>query len=317
MPHPRTALVTGAGGFCATHLATHLTSEANCAVIGLGKRPQPLHSSGLTDYVECNVSDYERVARIIREARPDWVFHLAGTAEGSRQSVFATNARGTVNVLRAILSEHATAAAVVVGSAAEYGSVPRRRMPITEQQPCRPRTPYGTSKYAATRAALRFHRAHGLRLVVARPFNMIGRLMPPSLVLGAVLTQIRSAIAARRRPAVVTIGPCDAHRDFVLVEDVAAALTRMVQGPHWGEVFNLCSGKPTAIRSLLRMVARAVDWPIKFTRDRAVARRRGVSVAYGSYQKAAKAFGFTPNTDLEEAIHRICHLELGAAEAIR
>ena len=316
MPPLRTALVTGAGGFCATHLATYLAGEAQCAVVGLGRRPEPLHGAGLTDYLACDVVDSAGLARAVRTVRPDWVFHLAGTSQGGRRTLFATNARGTTNLLKAILREHPTAATVVLGTAAEYGSVPRRRLPITEEQPCRPRTAYGASKYAATQAAQRFHRVHRLRVVIARPFNIIGPLMPQSLVLGAVLSQIRGEIEANRRPAVVSVGRTDPQRDFVPVEEVVTALVRMVQGSHWGEIFNLCSGTPTPIRSLLDLVARAVDWPVRFTRHPARARAPAPLVIYGSYAKAANAFGFAPTQNLEEAVRRLCRLELGAPPAI-
>lgn len=310
MRRSRTALITGAGGFCATHLATRLASGHRCTVVGLSIDPRPLHDAGLADYVRCDVSDTAAVRRIIRRVKPDWLFHLAGISSGSRKTVFAVNASGTVNVLTALVTEHPAAAAVIVGSAAEYGSVPRSRLPITEDQLCRPSTAYGASKYAATRAALRLHRTRGLKVVVARPFNMIGALMPPSLVLGAVLERIRCAIAVGERPARVMVGPTDARRDFVLVEDVCAALIRMARGDHWGEVFNLCSGEPTEIRTLLRMIAHEVNWPIRYVRDYGIAKSRGPAVSYGSFARAAQAFGFAPSPDLGGAIRRLCRLEL-------
>jgi GDP-4-dehydro-6-deoxy-D-mannose reductase len=304
-----TALVTGAGGFVAMHLASRLASDG-CRVVGFGNFPAPLHPDGLSDYVQGDVTDYTALARMVRRARPDWIFHLAGVTGGSRRSVFATNHRGTVNLLEAMLAERPGASAVVMGTSAEYGSVPRNQLPITESHACRPLTPYGASKHAATKAARRYSR-RGARVVVARPFNLIGAFMPPTLVLGTVMDQVRRAKAAGVRPARVVIGPTDARRDFVTVDDVTAALVRMVQGPFWGEIFNLCTGKATSIRTLLGLVARSAGWPVKFTRDRTAPKSRGVSVSYGSYAKAAAAFGFAPDTDLEGAVRRICRLQLG------
>ena len=313
MPGQRTALVTGAGGFCATHLAACLASDAGTSVVGLGRRREPSHSAGLADYVSCDVTDRTRLAQALRAIRPDWVFHLAGTSSGDRRHQLATNARGTENLLAALLRECPEASAVVMGTAAEYGQVPPRHLPVVEERPCRPRTAYGVSKYAATRAALRLHRAHGLRVIVARPFNMIGPLIPQSVVLGAVLRQIRDAIALGRRPAEVRVGPTDAQRDFVRVEDVAEALVRMVRGAHWGGVFNLCTGIATSVRTLLDLVAAAVDWPVHFTRVPSRGRRGGPNVMYGSYARAAQAFGFAPSHDLEAAVRHTCRVELGVA----
>jgi GDP-4-dehydro-6-deoxy-D-mannose reductase len=308
-PRP-TALVTGAGGFVGMHLASRLAADG-CRVAGFGNFPEPLHPEGLTDYTQGDVADYPAVARAIRRARPDWIFHLAGITGGSRRIVYATNHRGTVNVLEAMLAERPSASAVVMGTAAEYGAVPRSLLPITEAQPCRPLTPYGASKHAATRAAQRLAR-RGVRVVVARPFNLIGAFMPPSLLLGRVMEQLRRARENAERPARILVGPTGARRDFVTVDDVTDALVRMVRGPFWGEVFNLCSGRATAIGALLTSVARSAPWPVKFTRDRTARVGRGVSVSYGSCAKAAAAFGFAPDTDLERAVRRICRLELGA-----
>lgn len=309
----RVALITGAGGFLSMHLAGSLAGDDARTVVGFGNFPEPLHPEGLSDYVHGDVTDYAGVAHVIREIRPDWVFHLAGIAGGSRRSLQATNYHGTLNLLEAVMAERPAAGVVVMGTAAEYGAVPRRRMPITEQQPCRPLTPYGASKHAATRAALRYSKRYGVRVVVARPFNLIGAFMPPTLVLGAVMAQIKRAIAAGDRPARVAVGPTDARRDFVQVEDVCTALIHMVRGPHYGEIFNLCTGTATAIETLLQMVSRSAGWPVRFRRDRSIAKTRGVSVIYGSYTKAAEAFGFEPDADLEKAVRRLCRLELGAA----
>lgn len=316
MPPRRTALITGAGGFCASHLASYLAAEARCTIVGLSIDPEPVHPAGLTDYLRCDVTQAPSLVKAVRAIKPDWVFHLAGVTVGSRASVYAVNARGTANLLQAVLAERPGAATVVVGTSAEYGSVPRRRQPVREEQPCRPVTVYGASKLAASRAALRIHRTRGLRVVVARPFNMIGPLMPPSLLLGGVLRQIRDQIQVGHRPAVVRVGRTDPERDFVRVEDVVEAFVRMVRGQHWGEVFNLCSGTRTTVRTLLRLVAGSVAWPVRFEPHRKPAPRSGPGVLYGSYAKAAAAFGFAPGGDLPDAVRRICRAELGSLAII-
>ena len=123
-------------------------------------------------------------------------------------------------------------------------------MPLAEDHECRPVGPYGLSKHAMTLAALDHARADGTKVIVARPFNLVGAGMPTNLVAGAIAQRTRQALA--RGESTITVGNANTQRDFIAVEDAVEAYVKLLQSGAWGEVFNICSGQATSIESIIQ-----------------------------------------------------------------
>jgi GDP-4-dehydro-6-deoxy-D-mannose reductase len=244
--------------------------------------------------------------RITATVRPDEVYHLAGLTSGEVGDLYRVNILGTVHLLEAVRTTVPQAAVLVVGSAAEYGPAPPTDMPLNEQQPCRPEGPYGISKYAATLTALCAVRQHGLRVVVVRPFNLVGVGISPNLVVGAVLKRVQEAL--RNSPQkdctelVIAVGNLDTARDFLPVGDAVDAYVRLLRAGCWGEVFNVCSGQPRTVRSVLEELLSFSPRPVRLQVEPGLVRPSDVPLVYGSYEKAAVKVGFRPTGSLREAL---------------
>src|SRR5438034_6725142 len=140
------ALVTGVSGFVGRHLVAHLQAMGD-EVEGCDR------ADGSVDIV-----DYPSVKAVVERVRPEVVYHLAGWSDvgGSWRApveVFRANAEGTLNVLLAA-AELGVQRVVAVSSADVYGVVREDQLPITEDTPLRPVTPYAASKVAADYLAL-------------------------------------------------------------------------------------------------------------------------------------------------------------------
>lgn len=300
----KTALVTGGSGFCARHLARRLSGEGGIRVIG-ADRAEPEHQgSVLDDFARVDLGEFHQVSDLLRRARPDFIFHLAGIQRGEPQDIYSANVMGTVHLLEAVRQGCPSARVLLTGSAAEYGVVRKEELPVTEDTPCRPMGSYGMSKYAATLAGIGWSRRHGMKVVIARPFNIIGAGIPPSLVVGALVTRAREALARSGEP-VVKVGNIDSVRDFVSVEDAVNAYVRMLEGEFWGEIFNICSGEPAPVREVVETLLSFAPRPIRFEVDPALFQPGEVGVIYGSHAKARAAFGFAPAVSLRDAL-RFC-----------
>ena len=258
----------------------------------------------LDGFVQIDLGEFAQVVDLLRRVRPDLVFHLAGIHHGEAKDIYRTNVMGAVHLLEAVRLESHSARVLFVGSAAEYGLVGKEELPITEDIPCRPQGPYGLSKYASTLAGLNWCRQYGMKIVIARPFNIIGAGMPQSLVVGAILARARKALAQGGNP-VVKVGNLDSERDFVAVDDTVDAYVRMLEGNRWGEVFNICSGRPYAVRDVVEMLLSFAPRRVQFEVDPTLLRSHEGKVIYGSYGKAKEAFGFVPATPLHDAL-RLC-----------
>lgn len=293
-------LITGARGFCARHLAARLRGAGH-VVGGVGVTSAQRVPDWLDEYTDADVSDGPQVREAVRSFRPDRVFHLAGLTRGADADIFRVNVDGTVHLLDAVRAEAPDARVLLVGSAAEYGFVDPADLPVTEAHPCRPVGAYAQSKHEAVCAGLEMANRSRLKIVVARPFNIVGAGVSEDLVVGALVARIKRAIVPGG-DGVVRVGRLDSGRDFVAVEDVVDAYARMAEGGGWGEVFNICSGEARSIREVAERLCGMADTPVRLEVDPALVRTSEVSVIFGSGAKARKRFGFAPRVPLEESL---------------
>lgn len=300
------ALITGAAGFSAQHLAQWLASEASTRVVGLDINPVAPGSTNWHEYHSADISQPEQLNRIVASVRPDEVYHLACLTRSAVGELYRVNVLGTVHVLEAVRATVPQAAVLVVGSAAEYGPAPPTDMPLDEKHFCRPEGAYGISKYAATLAALDAARQHGLRVVVVRPFNLVGAGISSNLVVGAVLKRIVDALRGSSQKGntelTIAVGNLDTARDFLPIADAVDAYVRLLRAGCWGEVFNVCSGQPRTVRSVLEELLTFSPRPVRLQVEANLVRPTDVPLVYGSYEKAAVAVGFRPKGSLREAL---------------
>jgi len=294
------ALITGAGGFLGFHLGQRLQEEGHVAVIGVDRRGPPSEPKCFAEYVQADLADESQIGALIRNSKPDFIYHLAGVCSGSDATMFQTHVMGTIQLLEAIRIYAPEARTLLVGSAAEYGGVPSGCLPITEEQACRPRGPYGISKYAMTMLGLDYVRRFGLKVVIVRPFNIVGARVPTQLVVGALIERIRQCVD--HGTGVIRIGNLDTARDFISVEDVAEGCFRLIHADCWGEVFNLCSGVPRSIRWIAERILMELGHNLPFEVDHTLVRPDDIPLSYGSWTKASIAVGFKPQSDIEPAL---------------
>jgi GDP-4-dehydro-6-deoxy-D-mannose reductase len=301
MSNVPTVLITGVGGFCAGHLVSALAAEGRMRIVGSDLGDEAPRGVPLADYFAADLARPDAAATLIRRVRPDWLFHLAARCRGTAEEVYRANLLGGVNVLEGVQESSPQARVLVVGSAAEYGPASPQDMPLSEDSPCHPCGAYGVSKHALCLASQDYARNRGLKVVVARPFNIVGAGVPPYLVVGAVVDRAKQALSKSDPPS-ISVGNLDSMRDFVAVEDVADAYVRMLRGDWWGEVFNLCSGAPRKIRDVVELLLSHSPRPIEYRVDPRLLSAADVPLHYGSCEKARRAFGFVPSVALEQSL---------------
>jgi GDP-4-dehydro-6-deoxy-D-mannose reductase len=163
-------------------------------------------------------------------------------------------------------------------------------------------------------AGLNYAQRYKLKVVVARPFNIVGPGIPTTLVVGAILKRIKDSCNREGKP-VIKMGNLDTQRDFVDVDDAIDAYIKMAHGDYWGEVFNICTGKPYSIRKIVEIIASFSNLPVEVEQDPALIRFPDIKVSFGSCDKAQKAFGFKPAIDIEKTLLRTWqHYKEGGVE---
>jgi GDP-4-dehydro-6-deoxy-D-mannose reductase len=291
MPHVR-SLVTGAGGFVGTHLVRHLDENGD-EVVELERT---------VDGVE--IADAEAVTEAIMAAKPVAVYHLAGASDvggswSAPTETFLANALGTLNVLEAARAAGADRV-LAVTSADVYGRVSADELPLTENQPLRPVSPYAASKVAADALAQQAWLGHRLPVIRVRAFNHLGpgqsdRFVAPSLA-------ARIARNERDGGEEVPIGNLTPRRDVTDVRDVVRAYRLLMTGGEPGAVYNVCRGVAVSVREIAEALLSMARRPMRLVSDPALQRPVDIPVLVGDNGALRRVTGWEPTIPLDQTL---------------
>ena len=249
--------------------------------------------------IEADVRDRGAVAAACEGA--EVVFHLAASV-GNKRSIddphadASVNLLGTLNVLEAARLG-GVRKVVHSSSVGVLGEV--ESLPVTEEHPTRPISPYGVSKLAAERMALVYHDLHGLEVACLRYFNVYGPGQRYDAY-GSVLPIFISLLLAGEE--VTVFGDGEQTRDFVYVDDVARA-NLLAAAPHAPSgVFNVASGKAISINRFIELLRDASGAEVRVNYD--APRPGDVRDSLADTTRARQALGFEAAVDIEDGLRR-------------
>ena len=292
-------LITGAAGFVGRHLTTHLEACGD-EVIGVDR----IHSAG-SQIPGVDITDADAVGKLLRDLRPTAIYHLAGWADvgGSWKApvdAFRANAEGTLNVLSAAV-DAGVSKVLAVSSADVYGKVEPSELPLTEDSPLRPASPYAASKVAADYLGLQAWLGRGLPVLRVRAFNHLGPGQTDKFVAPAIASRIARA-ERDGGPSVLPIGDLSARRDFTDVRDVVRAYRLLMDKGEPGEVYNVCSGVDLAVQDLADQMLAQAQIPLRFETDEDLLRPVEVPVLRGSHDRLSDATGWEPEIPISQTL---------------
>jgi GDP-4-dehydro-6-deoxy-D-mannose reductase len=280
------ALITGGKGFVGQWLATHLKDCGDEVVV--------------ID-VETDVADGAALRKVVGEAKPEAIYHLAamthvGESWDNPSEVLRVNVLGTAELLAAARTLAHSPTVLVVSSAEVYGVVAPDDLPLREDAPTGPATPYAASKLAAEAFALQAWRGYRQPVMVVRPFNHIGPGQSPNFAVPALAKRI---IEARKSGATsLRVGTLTTRRDFTDVRDVVVAYRLLLEHGAPGEVYNVCSGRDVAISEVAAQLLELAGASLELVTDPALVRPVDVPVLRGDAGRLQAATGWTPSIPL-------------------
>jgi UDP-glucose 4-epimerase len=251
-----TYLVTGGAGFIGSHLCDALIARGDSVRVlddlSTGRRTNLPAAATL---IEGDVADPAIAGAALDGV--DGCFHLAAIASVEKGvtdwlGTHHTNITGTITVFDAIRRQGSRIPVVYASSAAVYGDTVT--VPIAETAPCAPLSAYGADKYGCELHARVATHVHGIPTVGLRFFNVYGPRQDPKSPYSGVISIFCERIAAGS--PITIFGDGQQTRDFVYVSDVVAALVAgMALRPADAPVFNVCTGVPTSVEALARLIA--------------------------------------------------------------
>ena len=297
-------LVTGANGFLGTHLLQFL-NDLNLEVHTLGTE-KPL----IGTYHSIAFNEQSKLKDLIRDVKPDAIFHLAGVSSAHELSkYYEINVVFATNIIEGVKEwGNNNCPILLTGTSAEYGLIEKSDLPIKETTFPRPYNHYGISKLAQTLMGLR-EAQNGWPLIVVRPFNIIGPRMPDHLVIQSFIRQLIQ-INQKICPPILEVGNLSSLRDFVNVSDVVQAMWLLIQNPEAvGEVVNICSGVGTSIEKILSILLEVTQVKVEIRVDPNKVRSIETPVHFGSFEKLKNLTGFTPKSDIKSNMIQILKFE--------
>jgi GDP-4-dehydro-6-deoxy-D-mannose reductase len=298
-------LVTGVGGFVGRHLAA-LCAERGAELAGIGRGERPEDLPALSAYERVDVTDAAAVRAAVARLQPEWVVHLAGEASVARSweapgEVIAGNLTGALNLLEALRLEQPGAAVLIACSGEEYGRP--EWLPVDETHPLAPQNPYATSKVMIDQLAGSYAETHGMRVIRTRAFNHAGPGQSDTYVVGKFARQIAEA-ETHPTPSgrsEITTGNLMVRRDFCDVRDVVRAYWMALESGESG-VFNVCSGRSTAVSDILTSLAAHSSLDVECRIDPSRLRENEVMEIRGSHEKLTEATGWQPEIELTDTL---------------
>jgi nucleoside-diphosphate-sugar epimerase len=285
------ALITGLRGFTAGYVAREL-GDAGYRVAGTvlpGTEAGP-------DIFTVDLLDRASVAAAVEQVRPDVVVHLAGiafVAHGDAEQMYRVNVAGTRNLLEALAAgPHKPSCVLLASSANIYGNA--QAAVIDESVAPSPANDYAVSKLAMEYMARLW--MDRLPIVIARPFNYTGVGQSENFLVPKIVSHFRKG--AHR----IELGNLAIARDFSDVRMVARSYRRLLAAAPAGEAFNVCSGYPHSLESLIDTMGDIAGYRIEVSVNPAFVRANDVLTLTGSNAKLAGVIGAIAPIPLVETL---------------
>jgi len=290
-------------------MAEFLLKEGVEVVGTIRQRSRMNHIESIRSHIrliECELRDPLSVEQLMDTERPDYVFHLAAqsfvpTSWNSPIDTIHNNVVGQIHLFESIRRFHLPTKVQIACSSEEYGEVHADEVPITENNPIRPLSPYAVSKVAQDYLGYQYYRSYGIPVVRTRTFNHTGPRRGENFVTSNFAKQI-AEIELGLRPPVIHVGNLQAKRDFTDVRDVVRAYWLALTKGTPGECYNIASGSCVTIEEMLNLLLSMSAVQVKVEQDPARMRPSDVEILLGDASKFAGDTGWKPEIPFEQTM---------------
>ena len=269
-------LITGLTGFAGSYLAEYLVAKNEYDVCGTYLFDDSLANvDRIKDKINLTKIDLfseENVFKLIKDTSPSLIFHLAALTSpfdsfNNPTQTLTNNISLQINLLEGVRKYNLFNTKILIASSADiYGLVKKEDLPIDEQTPLMPTSPYSVSKIAQDFLGLTYFLSYNLKIIRVRPFNHIGPRQSPQFVVSSFAKQIAEIEKGKRTPT-LHVGNLETKRDFTNVKDMVCAYALAIKKGKYGDAYNIGSGTSYKISEILDKLISFSSRRIKIERD--------------------------------------------------
>lgn len=295
-------LITGITGFVGSHLADYILDNKLGEVYGIKRWRSPMdnieHIKDKIEIYDADLTDLSSMIATIAKIQPDRIAHLAAQSYVQSSYVYPNktyqdNIIGTSNLLEAVRILKLDPFIHICSSSEVYGQVNENEVPITENQPLRPVSPYAVSKVTEDMLGYMYHQAYGMNIVRTRLFTHTGARRGEVFCESSFAKQV--ALIEKGKRDVIMVGNLNSIRTWLDVKDAVRAYWLLPQCPA-GEVYNIGGDYTCTVGEMLRMLLdMATIREIGIVEDKSRLRPADVTRQIPSSEKFRKATGWSPS----------------------
>jgi len=313
-------LITGIGGFVASHLADFLLEKGE-EVYGTYRWTEDLsrikHVREKIKMIPADLLDVSSLIRAIADNKPDYIFHLAAQSyvpDSFTNPIITveTNTIGTVNLLEALrlikeyIHKDYDPVIHVCSSSEFYGKVNEQEIPITEQNPMRPGNQYAVGKIGADAAAYFYAKYYGMKVIRTRMFTHTGErrtMLSAECNFARQIALIENGLQV----PVIKHGNLNSVRTWANVKDAVKAYYLLVRKGKPGEVYNIGGKVNKTIGEMLDYMISLSPMKDKIKKelDQNLVRKVDVNLQIVDYGKFRRETGWEPEISFEDTINEV------------
>ena len=266
---------------------------------------------GLTwKYEKIDLVEKRKVENLLRGFQPDYILHLASYSSvafswKNPTLSFQNNTNIFLNLLEVVRKLGLQTRILAVGSSDEYGNVTPDDLPLKEDSPLNPVSPYAVARVSQELLAKIYVEGFGLDIIRTRSFNHIGPGQREIFVVSSFARQMVELEKRRQSSGRITTGDVSIIRDFVDVRDVVRAYDLLFQRGRTGEIYNICRGKGCSLKEIIRTMAVILEIKVAIKVDPELIRPSDNRIIIGSNKKIMKETGWQPKISLQQSLRDI------------
>lgn len=307
-------LITGVTGSGASYLAEHLCDSYSMLDLHGISRWHSTSNDGNLEGVaervkvhECDLCDFSSVLNVINSVQPTHIFHLASHANVragfvTPLSVINNNIMGTANLFEAVRASTIDPVIQLCSTSEVYGQVDEKNVPINEDCPQKPSSPYAVSKTTQDHLGYTYFKSYGLKIITTRMFAYFN---PRRSDLFSTSFARQVALIESGKQDVLYHGNLDSVRTMIDVRDAMKAYELAILKCEPGEAYNIGGKTTITVGQFLDLLKKKARVKITSKVDPNLLRPSDVTLQIPNCDKFCNATGWQPRYNFEESVEHL------------
>jgi GDP-4-dehydro-6-deoxy-D-mannose reductase len=305
-------LITGFSGFVSRHFCEYLERNGIRSLIkGIDVHYPDFKRESFKNikfnFERIDLLDKGKVENVIFEFQPDYILHLASVSSVAfswKEPIlsFQNNTNIFLNLLEALRKLSISTRILSIGSSEEYGEVKEKDLPLTENHPLKPVSPYAVARVSQELLSHLYVNGYGLDIVMTRSFNHTGPFQKDIFVLPSFVKQLVQIKKNGTKSDELITGDISVVRDFTDVRDVVAAYYLLLTKGEKGNIYNVCSGKGWSLIEIINIINRTLEIEVRTRADAKLFRPGDNKIIIGSNEKLKNTLKWETKYSLEQTL---------------